>query len=422
MTDAALERRIGTPGAILLSFNGVLGSAIFALPATLAASYGSFSPWLFPLVALGTLAILIPFARSVAAFPDNGGPALYGSVFGRLAGFELGWIYYVARVVAFSANAGVLTDYLARWWAPADQGAVRAALLMGVCALFAAINIWGVRRALAVLGGLTLLKALPLVLVAVAAIWMSLPLPEPGPPPALGEFEAGMLLVFYAFVGFENVVVPAGETKRPERALPLAMFATLAATTILYLLVQLAFVSALPGGAADQKAPLIDLGRRVAGEAGAVLLTLTALASLGGNLFGAMTANARLTYGLAERGDLPRWFAKVHPAFLTPHHSIAFFAAAAAVLAVVGSYVWLAVISSLARLFVYGLTIAALPLLPGRRRQPSWVYVLGLAGIGLCVWGAAQARADSWRTLGILVLAGSALFALTRLSRKPTAR
>jgi amino acid transporter len=85
-----LERRIGLPGAILLSFNGVLGSAIFALPATLAADFGSFSPWLFPLVAVVSLLIIVPFARSAGAFAESGGPAEYGRVFGRFAGFELG--------------------------------------------------------------------------------------------------------------------------------------------------------------------------------------------------------------------------------------------------------------------------------------------------------------------------------------------
>jgi APA family basic amino acid/polyamine antiporter len=67
-----------------------------------------------------------------------------------------------------------------------------------------------VKRALALLGGLTLLKALPLLVAAVAAILLTLPAPAPGPMPSLSALEAGVLLVFYAFVGFENVVVPAG--------------------------------------------------------------------------------------------------------------------------------------------------------------------------------------------------------------------
>ncbi|MDQ3471013.1 MAG: hypothetical protein M3428_01295, partial [Pseudomonadota bacterium] len=82
MSEARLERKIGFPGAILLSFNGAVGAGIFALPATLAADFGSFAAWLFPAVAILSLLIIVPFARSVAAFPQSGGPATYGRVFG----------------------------------------------------------------------------------------------------------------------------------------------------------------------------------------------------------------------------------------------------------------------------------------------------------------------------------------------------
>lgn len=412
MSAARLPRSIGLPGAILLSFNGVLGGAIFALPATLAADFGTFSPWLFPLVAFASLLIIIPFARSAGAFPQSGGPAAYGAVFGRFVGFELGWIYYVARVTAFAANANVLTAYVARWWMGAEQGVGRAALLLALCAILAAINIAGLRRALAVLGGLTLLKTLPLIAAALAVLALTAPWPAPGPLPELSMLEAGVLLVFYAFVGFENVVVPAGETKRPASVLPRAIFVTIALTTLLYFLVQLAFVSALPGGASDEKAPLIDLGGWLLGPAGAMILTLAAIASLSGNLHGIMTSTSRVTFALGERGDLPAWFARVHPRFVTPANSITFLAVFAAGLALVGTYVWLAVISVLARLIVYAVTIAALPRAPERGAVPKWLYAMGAAGIALCLWASAQVGWDGWRTLALLALAGAGLYAI----------
>jgi amino acid transporter len=409
-----LERRIGLPGAILLSFNGVLGAGIFALPATLAADFGSFSPWLFPLVAFASLLIIVPFARSAAAFPQSGGPATYGAVFGRFVGFELGWVYYLARTAAFAANANVLTAYLARWWTGADQGLGRVILLLSVCAILAAVNIAGVKRALALLGGLTFLKALPLLVAALAVLALTVPWPAPGPQPPLGELEAGVLLVFYAFIGFENVVVPAGETKRPASVLPRAIFVTIAVTTLLYFLVQLAYVSALPGGSSDEKAPLIDLGTWLAGPAGAAVLTLAAVASLSGNLHGIMVSTSRVTSAMAERGDLPAWFARVHPSFVTPANSIAFLAAFAALLALVGSYVWLAVVSVLARLVIYAVTIAALHRAPERGEVAGWLYGVGAAGIGLCIWASLQVDWAAWRTLGILALAGAALYAIAR--------
>ena len=356
--------------------------------------------------------------RSVAAFPESGGPAAYGRVFGRLAGFELGWIYYISRAAAFAANANVMTAYLARWWTGADQGFLRAALLVGVTVIFAAANIVGVKRALRVLGGLTILKALPLVVVAGAAIALTFPPPAPGPLPAISALETGALVVFYAFLGLENVMVPAGETRRPEIALPRAMFITLASTTLLYFLVQLAFVSALPGGGADQKAPLIDLGGWLAGTTGIALMTLTVLFSLAGNLHSNLAATPRTTYAMALHGDLPVWFSRVDRRFKTPANSIAFMALVAGGLALTGSFVLLAAISVLSRLFVYGVTIAALPRAPQRPGLTIWHWMSGAIGIAVCAWAAAQADAKAWATLGALAVGGLFLYAIATALRR----
>ena len=407
-----LERRIGLAGAILLSFNGAVGAGIFALPGTLARDFGSFAPWLFPSVAVLSLLIVLPFARSVAAFPQSGGPATYGRVFGRAAGFELGWVYYVARVAAFAANANVLISYLGRWWPALGDGFARAAVLIGVTALLAAANIAGTRRALALLGGFTLLKAVPLVVAAIAALAMFAPIPGTGAPPPLTEFEAGALLVFYAFVGFENVVVPAGETRRPAATLPRAILLTIGTIALLYFLVQLAFVTAFPDGGPDTEAPLIDLGAAIAGPAGAAVLTLAAIFSLAGNLHGNMTATPRVTHAMGERGDLPGWFARVSARFESPANSILFMAALAAALALTGSFVWLAVVSTLARLIVYAATIAALPKAPERPHLTAVHWTGGAAGIALCAYAALQAKADAWWTLAALAGAGLLLYAL----------
>ena len=400
----------------MLSFNGAVAASIFALPAALAADFGNFSPLMFPIVAFAALMIIIPFNWSASAFPESGGPAAYGAVFGRFVGFELGWVYYIARAAAFAANANVLTAYLSRWYPGADQGGVRAAILIGVTALFAAVNVAGVRKSIGLLSGLTVLKAVPLFIAAGAAIAFTFPWQAPNPAPSLTEFEAGLLIVLYAFVGFEQAVVPAGETRDPARNLPRAIFITIAVTTLLYFLVQLAFVSALPAGATDDKAPLIDLGDWLAGAVGAGALTLAAIASLAGSLHGIMTSTPRVSYALADRGDLPAWFGRVEPKFETPANSIIFFAVFAVALAISGSFVWLAVVSTLARMIVYAVTIASLPRAPGQRRLGWHHWSLGAVGILVCVWAAAQADVRAWLTLGALSAVGVLLYAVAARS------
>lgn len=418
-----LPRRIGLIGSIALALNGTVAASIFALPATLAADFGAFSPLLFPIVGLAAMLIIIPFSWTAAAFPQSGGPAAYGAVFGRFIGFELGWTYYIARATSFAAGANVLPAYLARWLPGADQGAVRVIILLSATTLFAAVNIAGVRKSIGLLASLAVLKAVPLFIAAGAAIALTYPWPSPAPVPPLSEFEAGLLIVFYAYVGFESAVIPAGETKNPSSTLPRAIFLTIGVTTLLYFLVQLAFVSALPRGGIDDTAPLIDLGTWLAGPVGASVLTLTALASIGGSMHGIMTSTPRVSYALGLRGDLPAWFARVHPRFETPANSILFFTLIVGALAISGSFVWLAIVSTLARMIVYAVTIAALPRAPGRPRLNAGHYAVGALGIAVCAWAAAQADANAWLTLGALAAAGLLLFILASIGRAaaPTA-
>src|SRR4029078_10715837 len=250
-----MERTITVGGSALLSFNGVVGAAIFALPATLLVDWGTFSPWLFLIVAVAAFLVIIPFTRSAAAFTESGGPATYGLVFGRLAGFELGWIYYVAKSASMAANLNVLADYAAGWWSAG--GHTRIAIMLSAWTALIVVNLFGMRRALAFLSGFTLLKALPLVTIAVVALMLSWPPPIPILADRATSVEAGFLVVFYAYCGFENAVIPTGETKEPASTLPRAVGLTIVATAILYFVVQLGYVAAFHHTASASKTPML---------------------------------------------------------------------------------------------------------------------------------------------------------------------
>lgn len=417
----SLERTITLGGSTLLSFNGVVGAAIFALPAGLLADWGTFSPWLFLIVAVAALLVIVPFTRSAAAFTESGGPATYGLVFGRLAGFELGWIYYVAKVAGNAANLNVLADYVARWWGAAGQGGGRIAIILSAWTALILVNLFGMKKALAFLSGFTLLKALPLVAVAIAALVLFWPPPVPTMGQGTGSLEAGFLVIFYAFVGFENSVVPTGETKEPGSTLPRAVALTILVSAALYFIVQLGYVSAFHQSSPASKTPLLDLGALVAGQVGAVVLTLAAICSLLGNLLGNAASTPRVTYAMGVRGDLPPWFGAVSAKLKSPANSILFLGAIVAPLAITGSFVWLAVVATLARMIIYPLTIAALPLTPGRPSLSALHWITGAAGIAICLWGMTQADAKAWVTLLALSALGVLLYGLatraTALSR-----
>lgn len=410
--EEPLRRDIGFLGSAFLAFNGLVGAGIFVLPGTLHDRFGAFSPWAFPLFGLLALAIAWPFARIAGHHAVSGGPVVYAATFGPAAAFQAGWIYYVARATALAANANVLVTYLASVAPGLGAGLPRAAVILGVVGLICAVNVAGVRRAIRMLDLLTLLKALPLLLLAGWALVEAGPPAAPAALPPLGDLEAAALLTLYAFVGFENGVVTAGETADPKRTIPRALMTTVVATAFLYLAVQLAYVAVMaPGEGGD--APLVTFGRAVAGDWGGLALTMAAIASVLGNVSGGITGSARTTYAMGRDGLLPAWFARVDPRFATPAASIWFMGALIAVLALSGSFVWLAVASVLARMFVYGISIAAL----FRRPEALPVKLMAATGIALCAWVAAQASAASWATLAGLALAGLVLYRIAGSGR-----
>jgi APA family basic amino acid/polyamine antiporter len=415
-SDRKLRRDIGFTGSAFLAFNGVIGASIFALPARLQDQFGWFSPWLFPLFGLLVLLVALPFARVASHFPMSGGPVVYAAAFGPAASFQAGWIYYVARVTALAANATVLVTYLAALWPPLATGAWRAAGITAVVGLLTVVNVAGVKKAVRVLDALTLLKAAPLIVMAIVGLVVagaSIEVPASLPP--LSEIEVAALLVLYAFVGFEGSVIPAGETKDPQRTIPRALIATILATAALYFLVQLSYVAVMaPGEGGD--APMVAFGTRLAGPAGGLLLTAAAIFSLMGNISGGITAATRTTYALGRDGLLPAWFGRVSERFATPANSILFMGLLIALLAVTGSFVWLAVVSTLARMIVYSISIAALPKAEkdGARRLP--VYAMMAAGLAVCLWAALQSEWPSWRMLLILIAAGTVLYLFARLA------
>jgi basic amino acid/polyamine antiporter, APA family len=415
--ETALRRDIGFLGSAFLAFNGVVGAGILALPEQLYTQFGAFSPFLFPLFGLLVLVVALPFARVASRFPVSGGPVVYAATFGPAASFQAGWIYYVARATALAANSNVLVTYLATLWAPLASGVARIAAITITIGLLTLINIIGVKRAVRALDAFTVLKALPLIAFALLGLAVAGSSIEAPTAPPLSQVEVAALLILYAFVGFENSVVPAGETTDAQRTIPRALIATIVATAFLYFLVQLSYVAVMePGEGGD--APLVSFGQALLGPVGALILTGAAVFSLLGNISGGMTATTRTTYALARDGLLPGWFGRVSERYRTPANSILFMGLLILLLALTGSFVWLAVVSTLARIVVYSISIAALPRVGDEGASRPLIYAMITAALAICAWAAFQSKLESWITLGALAAAGTLLYLLTRFRRR----
>lgn len=417
-----LVRDIGLIGASFLIINGMIGAGIFALPATVAERAGMLSPWLFLGVGLLFVTVVLTFAALASYFRDSGGPVLYAaSAFGPLVGFNAGWLVYVSRMTAIAANTNAMVLYLGALLPWVGSGTGRALVISSVIGGLTLANYVGVRDGMRTVAVFTILKLVPLfVLVILGLQHVGMGDLLPADLPTIDDLGGTTLLLIYAFVGFEQVSNTAGETKNPRRNIPRAMVLTIFAIGILYFLITLVYVSVLPGGGGEGQT-LVDVGQALAGPMGALAITLAAIFSIGGNLAAAALTVPRISFALTEEGLLPRWFGHIHEKFSTPDNSILLLGGLALIFALTGSFVILAVASSLARLLTYILCIAALPVIRNRfdkRTDEEAVemrarafnlkggYTVPLVAIVLCVWIAAQSTAQAWLIVGGLLAAG----------------
>ena len=392
----------------------MIGAGIFGLPGKLDAAVGSFAPWLLLIAGLGVMLVALCYADLATRFDVSGGPQLYaGTAFGPFIGFQAGWMIYASRVAGLAANAVVLSAYAGAIWEPLDGPAT----IIVTIAAITGINVVGVRRAARALGGLTILKLAPLLVIAALALMLA-PIRAPQLP-EISAVEGVALAALYAFVGFEAATVPAGETSNPRRAIPKALLLTVAGVTLFYVLIQLGYSSS---GIGDSETPLTDLAAKAIGPGGTLLLGLTAIVSILGNQLSIITCISRITSSLADQHLLPRWFGRISPRFATPVNSIVAVGALGIALGLSGTFLTLAVISSLSRLFAYLASIAAVPRLDAIAGRVRWGrgVALPLVAGSLCIWAAAQSRAGEWQAFGAFLIAGTILYLLARWTGRRT--
>ena len=420
---AHLKRDIKYFGAAFLVLNAMIGSGIFALPGKVAVNAGLMSPWLFLVVGVVFLAVVLTFAELASYYDNSGGPVLYAThAFGPLAGFSTGWVLFVSRMTAFAANAGIMATYLGSLWDFFAGGLGRILVITVVILGLTYANVIGVKDGVRTMGVFTILKITPLLLLVLLGLQhVTSETLIPGGTLFFENVGGTSLLLIYAYVGFETLAVTAGETSRPRHILPRALVTTVIGTGVLYFLIVLVFVSVVPAENYDN-ATLVDVGRALAGPIGAIVITLTTVFSVGGNCAGSMISAPRLIFALGEHRQLPKWFAHVNEKYGTPDHSILVMGGLALAFALTSNFVELAVASSLSRLLAYILSIASLPIIRRQadeetRAQAYHIkggYTVPIIGLAICLWLTAQASSSDWKTIGILLAIGFALYAAER--------
>jgi basic amino acid/polyamine antiporter, APA family len=422
----ALRRVLGRWDLTAIGVNQVVGGAIFLMPSQVAAQIGAWSPIAFVLMGLASMTVALCFAEVGSRFEGTGGPYLYTrAAFGRFVAFEVGWMQWFTRAASQAsvmAGIAVATGY---YWPSMTAGWPRALLLIGVTAGLTWVNVRGIRQSAWVVNGLTIGKLLPLALFIVVGLFhVDGSRLTTLPPITLQQFSTAALLMIFVYGGYDVIPVPAGEALDPRRHVPFALITTILSVMAIMTLAQVVAQGVLPD-LAKHSTPIADAAAVFLGAGGALVVGIGSVISMTGNNAGQVLSGSRMLYALAEHGELPAFFGRIHPRFSTPANAVLFTSAVALVLGLTGSFAAIAVVSALSRLVMYlGVSAATLRLRSPRFAEggamqvkpATFVAPLGplipLVAIGVSLVIAAGAtRAQMIGGLGALA-AGALLFVI----------
>jgi APA family basic amino acid/polyamine antiporter len=412
-------RAISRADLTLAIVNGVIGSAIFGMPAQIAALTGVQSPLAHLIAALGVLTIVLCFAEVASRFEDSGGAYLYSrEAFGRHVGFQAGWLTLWTRLLSAAANLNIFASYLAQILPAAGGGAGRSAVIVGVLSVITLINLIGVKQASWAIDVFTVAKLLPLGLLVVwglpsvsADVLQTQAVAEP-------QWTQAILLLIFAFGGFEAPLMSAGEAKDARKDSAFALLTALGLIAAVYISVQYVTIGLVPNLQAE-KAPIAAAFSVLWGPWGVVFASFAAMISVWGWATGNGLQSPRLLYSMAERGELPGLFARVHPRFLTPHVSIIGFSVVAGILAIVGTFEGNAVLSAIVRLIIYAMVCVSLWVFrktrgPAHFSVPFAVPISALA-LGFCLYMlSTRSFAQGGIIVGAMVVGHVLMLAQTR--------
>lgn len=426
--DGGLVRSIGRWSLAALMLNTMIGASIFGLPSLIAGYLGKYSPIGYLAACAGVAVIAACLAEVSSYFQAAGGPYLYTrEAFGRFAAIQVGWLTWLSRVTACSGVANLFITYLGAFIPAANGRWARAGILAGLIGVLAGVNYRGVSEGKAVSNFFTATKIGLLGVFAaggLVALWLHphIRVMPVAVPLTWGNCFQAILLMVYAYGGFESALIASGEANDPRRDAPVALLIAIVTATLLYVAVQVVVIYTLADPAATMK-PAVDAARQFLGPVGVTLVGVGTLISVYGYLSANMLHTPRVMFAMGERGDFPGPFARIHPRFRTPYVSILVFAMMLILFSIGGDFRWNASLSAISRLFMYGAIVAALPVLRRKRperamfRLPGAMFFVAV-GLGFMAVLVAQMRSRELMVLGLAFTIGLANWLWARAQGK----
>lgn len=416
----ALLRVVGRWDMVALVLNGIVGAGIFGLPAKVHALVGAWG--IFAIIACAAMMALIVFcfAEVSSRFTQTGGPYAYaGEAFGPFTAFVVGWLLWVARVTGLCAISAVMVEYLSLFVPALSSGVWRGLFLVCLIGGLGVLHIRGTRGVTRFSGAITIAKLAPLL------VFVALGLPAIDAHrlhfdvlPSRAGFSSAVLLLAFALVGWENAAIAAGDVRDPRRDTPFALLTGLTLVVGLYVAIQVVCAGTLPGLATSQR-PLADAAAQFMGPSGAALIVAGAVISTLGTLNAGILTISRVPFAMAEAKQLPRALARLHPEFRTPVLSIIVSCVTVLLLTLTRGHIYLLTLSTISRLFVFAVTIVALPVFRKRPTVAPALFslpggnVIPVIALGLIAWLLTGTSLQETRDVVIATVAGAVTYLAT---------
>ncbi len=421
-----LKRDIGKWDLVMLMINGIIGAGIFGLPSKIFALSGVYSILAMFVCAVIVFVLVLVFAEVASKFKKTGGPYLYTlSAFGPFPGFIIGWLILITRLATYAALIHLFVSYLSHFHPAFLDPMVKAATVFLFTLFLTIINYIGVKSSAILSNTLAIAKVSTLIIFIIAGLFFINPelINFNQSAPDLTNFSSSVLILIFAFTGFEAILVNTGEVKNPKRNIPFALIVTIISVAVIYMLIQVVSVGTLPDLASSDK-PLTDAAQLYMGPVGGFIITAGALISIGGTLNAIMLIGSRLTFALSEEKQFPRLFSYLHPKFQTPVYSLIAFSIVSIMVSVTGSFIYAVSISVISK--VLTLLMVCVILIKLRIKNPKdsnffklpYGYALAVTGIITSVWLLSSSKMTEFRDVLITVLIGIIIYGAYKLITK----
>ena len=406
--------------------NSIIGAGIFGLPSKVFQLTGVYSIIAFFVCAAIVLIFILCFAEVGSRFDKTGGPYLYTlTAFGRFPAFLVGWLLLLSRIFNYATLINLLVTYLSLFSVSLQQPFTRALIIVFITGFLTWVNHIGVKSISRVSNFLTVGKLIPLaIFIIVGFFFLDTHSFTAKQIPDLPSFSSAVLLLIFAFGGFESVMVNSGEIKNPSKTIPFALITATIVVAVFYILIQITCIGTLPSLATSEK-PIADAATRFMGTIGGKLIVVGAFISILGTLNILMFSGSRLPFAFSKEEQFPKLFAYVHPKFKTPTVSLLLVAVVSAIVSIAWTFLTALSVAVIIRVTVYLFVCGSLIMLRKKMPLQTGYYkipfgnTIAVAGILLSLCLLSAAKLIELRNAAIFLGIGIIIYLLQHKFKKP---